>query len=809
MPKLARPMSRPGTTKNPISLLLDLCSSVKVGIVLMILLFIYCGVGSAGLPLHWALWEPTTWYQLREASFLEMTEFEWFHWWPFHVLLAMLSLVLITTTLRRIPLNTTNLGVWTIHTGIIVLILGSVIYFSLKIEGDVPIARGRLTITLPGQDPVSMLAMPGHTTIVGEGNASWSFMVTSIDPNWELLSGDDKGKRAYAVTVGVVGPSPGQRFMRQVILGYPEYTEDLVGSGDPSQPFSRAIKVHGTRTIEPNLSITIAPDIRTRFYLMGTTAIWLREVDVLDDGSIRPRTPWIERPVKGLPRFNDSISAAADIWPAGVDHPATGSLGTPVPPVSAADPMGDVTLRVSDYLRAAQLSTRTEPGGEQVYPLLRVQFSTENGRTQKYDMYAFDESLSNADPSLMRFVRVEEESAVEDMLLVTPPRIQIQVAESGLDETVKIEPIPADGPAEKMIPITGTPYSYRVLRQDDNLSIEGRVLSMARVEIERDGDRWLRWVFDDPSLNGDIELPPEGSVTSDHVQQRRTLDERIQMQYLPPAGPVAPVLFVSGPGEEQLRLLTSLSPGEPPVLQEVTVGEDLELVPGILVTPTVHSVRSTTSTKPAIVPRRQRDPSLSNQLSMIRVQVPGQGDGGPEAWLAYHHWPFESATDTLRRFIYQPTLVEIPGGRTVQMLLSRASYPLPTPVQLEGFEVASHVGGFTGNTSSVLNWISRIGFGTGTAMKTRDVSVNNPQEEDGFWFFQSQWDPPDRARFQGDIASAGLNYTVLGVGNRHGVWIQLSGGTLMVLGMLYAFYIKPVLIRRRQDRPRVMEGGEG
>ena len=93
-------------------------------------------------------------------------------------------------------------------------------------------------------------------------------------------------------------------------------------------------------------------------------------------------------------------------------------------------------------------------------------------------------------------------------------------------------------------------------------------------------------------------------------------------------------------------------------------------------------------------------------------------------------------------------------------------------------------------------------------MKTRDVSVNNPQEEDGFWFFQSQWDPPDQARFQGDVASMGLNYTVLGVGNRHGVWIQLAGGTLMVLGMLYAFYVKPVLIRRRQDRSHVVEGGE-
>ena len=71
------------------------------------------------------LLEPTTWYQLRESSLLEMTEFEWFHWWPFYALLALFSLVLVTTTLRRIPLNTVNLGVWGIHSGIIILVIVS------------------------------------------------------------------------------------------------------------------------------------------------------------------------------------------------------------------------------------------------------------------------------------------------------------------------------------------------------------------------------------------------------------------------------------------------------------------------------------------------------------------------------------------------------------------------------------------------------------------------------------------------------------------------------------------------------------
>jgi membrane protein YdbS with pleckstrin-like domain len=48
-----------------------------------------------------------------------------------------------------------------------------------------------------------------------------------------------------------------------------------------------------------------------------------------------------------------------------------------------------------------------------------------------------------------------------------------------------------------------------------------------------------------------------------------------------------------------------------------------------------------------------------------------------------------------------------------------------------------------------------------------------------------------------------LNYTVLGVGNREGVWIQLAGCIIAVLGMIYAFYVKPILIRRRSERARL------
>ena len=95
----------------------------------------------------------------------------------------------------------------------------------------------------------------------------------------------------------------------------------------------------------------------------------------------------------------------------------------------------------------------------------------------------------------------------------------------------------------------------------------------------------------------------------------------------------------------------------------------------------------------------------------------------------------------------------------------------------------------------MLNWTSEVRFRDGDGWsQIEHVSVNDPRENGGYWYFQAQWDPPDPQR-----GYAGLNFTVLGVGNRHGVNVMLLGCCLSVLGMIYAFYVKPVIKRRRQQ----------
>ena len=155
----------------------------------------------------------------------------------------------------------------------------------------------------------------------------------------------------------------------------------------------------------------------------------------------------------------------------------------------------------------------------------------------------------------------------------------------------------------------------------------------------------------------------------------------------------------------------------------------------------------------------------------------------------------------LRRSPYKPSLIRLADGREVEVLFSRQRLPLGTDIALEEFILTSQLGGVTGAMSTIRDDTSAVRFrdaGTEWSQPVR-VSVNAPIEHDGLWYFQAQWDTTASSSEEGVRPSAGLNYTVLGVGNRNGVYIQLLGCVIAVAGMLYAFYVKPVIKRRRQE----------
>ena len=183
---------------------------------------------------------------------------------------------------------------------------------------------------------------------------------------------------------------------------------------------------------------------------------------------------------------------------------------------------------------------------------------------------------------------------------------------------------------------------------------------------------------------------------------------------------------------------------------------------------------------------------------MIRLEV----DTGHEIqskWLQFNQYALpDEQYQYGGRFAYFPEQFRLADGTVIEVLFSRERRKLPHAVALDDFTLDTHLGGYTGAALTIRNYVSRLTFDVdGQWTGPIPIEVNAPTGESGYWYFQSMWDkPPNRD------PGGGMNYTGLGVGNRNGVYIQLAGCCIAVSGMLFAFYVKPVLRRRRSERSR-------
>ncbi len=791
-----------------LSRLLDLFSSVRLGITLLALLFVYMAIGSAGVlyPIHPNVFHPDAWVhaQMRQWRSFEMTEFEWFHWWPFDVLLGLICLNIAVTTVRRIPFRPINFGVWTIHAGILILAAGSVVYFGTKVEGDAPVLRRKVVVTWnePGaaatrlaadgtapaaaSDALVLSAVPGNRGRLERDGGGYDVEIVDIDPQWELLSGDDVGERAYSVTLLVEAPD-GERFMRQVIAGRPEYTEDLLFTDDPNQPMQRSVKVNGTPIVDDGLQVELAYESQEWFYLAHQISkAW----------AIYVRPPgadtWAERPVDGMPLYNDYVASRDWVFETPGDRPVEiDPIDLAVPP-GAGDPFPNLDLRVTGYLRYAVERSRIREGGPAAAynPTAFMTVSSDLGERSEYRLQALDPEARRADGGLLAFESIGSETQFDALLMAPSLRFRIPEVDFEIEEEIRAVLLAQQELAFTDLGDTG--YAYRVVAVQDDIPLASGEASIAIIEIRTPDARILRrWVFDDPRLTRDVGPDMTGPVHGGPA----LMDDAIEVEYRPGTG-MALLTLVVGPETDRLRLVSSIGT-DTPTAMPIEVGRPVAVEGGLTVAVDRFLPRAIVERKPWIVPPNQRDRDAGTHFAMVRVEAPGV----EPQWLPFHQYAFDGPENLLRRFRFEPSTLRLADGREVEVIFSRQRLPLPAEIALEEFILTAHVGGFTGESGSIRNWTSLIRFRTGEGWtEPQQVSVNDPVAYGGYSYFQSQWDPPDPAREAGDRASRGLNYTVLGVGNRHGIYTQLAGCTIAVLGMLYAFYVKPVIRRRQIER---------
>jgi hypothetical protein len=190
--------------------------------------------------------------------------------------------------------------------------------------------------------------------------------------------------------------------------------------------------------------------------------------------------------------------------------------------------------------------------------------------------------------------------------------------------------------------------------------------------------------------------------------------------------------------------------------------------------------------------QRDRDTGEAGLFQVLRVKV-SSGNWSKEVYVPYSQYiAEESWSDTATqdgRTVAQSVPIEIPGSTaTLQLRLGQQYDWLPARITLDRFDAIPYAGVGSTGSSLMRDFCSTLTLEDhNTGERITDVAhMNHPVYfAGGSWlFFQAQWDPD------------GQRWTILGVGNRPGVGVMLSGCVMIVIGLLYAFYIKPIVIRR-------------
>jgi hypothetical protein len=439
------------------------------------------------------------------------------------------------------------------------------------------------------------------------------------------------------------------------------------------------------------------------------------------------------------------------------------------------------------------MEMRRSPGGDEPIPIVDLRARDPSGRSSA-ERIALDQPwrAASAFGGIVE-IRTDAWSPGTDTTAESlASRIEIDILEPARF-SVELDPNDPGARAPEGLAIGDSGWRIRideVLRDIDVGQPTPISLAILRITTP-EGASFIRWAFPDAAMTRDID---DAASADPHAAVRdRPVDPRIAATFRPGTG--APIVLAVRP-DATVRAFQRDATGafaERPLAP----GESLAFGGGASIELAGVSATSRAESRPVIVPpsARDRDSDTERTFAWVLAEL-RRNEWTRRVWIPFSKHAFddpEMAALGVGR--HDPVLVELHDGRTVEIMFTRERRPLPAPVMLEDFVLTANVGGFTGDMSSIRDWTSIIRFddgGDGWGEPKR-VETNEPAAHAGLRFFQAYWDAPRDG-------SAGMAFTGLGVGNRQGVVTQLLGCCLAVVGMIYAFYIKPIIKRRRRDR---------
>lgn len=696
---------------------------------------------------------------LRRLPMLEMTELEFYAWWPLRVVLLAFVANMIVATVRRIEFRFRNLGVLMVHSGIVLIALGSVYYNRLKLEGD--------TLLLAGPPDES-----GHPT---PGPAQDRFY-------------DNTRLSLYVQERGV--------WMARQVANVPRYNDYAL----------------------------------SRIGRSGEVSAW--------EISGRP-APWNVEPARDLDL--PVLPQSAEFGP-GVELRIVGYA-------SYAEP-------VTDFLKRDQLDSPNEPGRaappsdetnprNALRPLRVVQLITAlpDSQGRVTDDPAFVFTLSPSEPSR----RVSDAASFAIEYTGGPP--MGMPAQRWRDLS---EPLPPGTSHALVVEVPASDFrAVYAVKQGDELSIgqtgyrisvtelaerppfpiitegyRGAESSVAIVKVTPPGappfDRWVYHRFPEISQDMLSEINDRG------MPRRRDADPAIRISYVDaravqvyfddPEGTRGPTRAIIRLPGGQVRVIDKLDPS----------GLVREIVPKVSLKVSERWASSEIVERPAPVPPQQREKAMigTHENAMLAVEVRDNSDGNE--WRKVVWLPF---TKYMGMGMGTERFVTLPGGREIGLAFGRRQNRLPGfAVELLDFEmIAREHRGPPKDFRSTLR-VLPAGFGAQEFEAfVHTTSLNEPLQAPFLWndsrgllgnvlgtirsrldptqfkFSQAGWDQQgwmesQALADQGKVKRPTAKFTILQVGNNPGIHVVALGGILMGVGIPWAFYIKPWLVRREKKR---------
>ena len=731
---MGRWLDRRAATPGPVGWIIRFFSSVKLGVLWLFLTALYMGLGS-GLP------------SLR--AYFDLSTMQFFDAPPMIILMVLLCVTLAVVTLRRIRLTLYKLGVWTVHTGIITLILSLFLYFGGKHEG--------------------MILLREHQTVRHYYDNSQRALYIRAEPT------AGRGRKH---------PRISQRGLRASAKPNPQITRisrilrtKRTRPRAPSQEHLRAARGNTGRVarIGPKSGARVTNQIPH-----AAKALPVRSADLAAEARGTGLNRVVMAPLPQLPLFK--LRAPRNGDPLRIKIPAVELAGL-------GRNFSGLQIRVIGYYPYSELAAfpvARRPGIPPRQPAVEINLNAAGAQGGRWLL---------AKSPAGRVLDNDSPFGIEYLYHPSPRRWRdITTAFHGRDAL--IVSVPADHVRRvyiihphQRITVAGTPYTLTPRRWINmpliapayrGATSQGYIIDVVRRKNGRSFHFQRVALFRYPSQSVDF-IFPHGHRSPQVTRSGGRLapglvDHHLRIVY---EDARHDQLWVVEHRSGRLSLVHRAAGGAVRV-QPVRGGQTVPVtIDGMHIGFTVERIARVVW-RPYVIPPNRRRPHIEQTMGhcLLRLALADGRWRSRPIYLPYRQFGFGRQ----RRGV----TVKIPRKGRLTLAFSQRRRRLPVAVTLLQAKELFYPGGH----NFPRDFISQVrirNLKTGRT-RTRLIHLNHPAKVAGLSFFQ--------ARFGRE--SNGAAFSVLGVGNTRGFYGMLAGVVMIFLGIGYAFYVKPVLLNMKK-----------